>query len=54
MRILTDKLRSIVMKFQNIKETEKDLKASEREKPMVGIYKRMRDKLAKILFNNTG
>lgn len=54
MRILTDKLRSIVMKFQNIKETEKDLKASERKKPMVGIYKRMRDKLAKILFNNTG
>ena len=53
MRILTDKLRSIVMKFQNIKETEKDLKASERKKPMIGIYKRMRDKLAKIL-NNTG
>ena len=32
MRILTDNLRSIVMKFQNIKETEKDLKASERKK----------------------
>ena len=42
------------MKFQNIKETEKDLKASEREKPTVGIYKGMRDKLAKILLSNTG
>lgn len=43
------------MKFQNIKEKEKDVKASgkEKKKPTVGIYKGMKDKLARILFNNT-